>query len=278
MFKFSVFTVMLPDMMPAEAAVAMKAAGYDGVEWRVKEITDSVREERPSFWGNNLCTFAPKQAEAERARQISEAAGLAVPGLGTYIEVGDITAVEQALAFAQTCDANMVRIGAGSWPNGQTYADSFAKAQAFLTDAQALAKQYRKKVVIEIHHRTIVPSASLAHRLVADFDPAYVGVIHDAGNMVHEGFENYLLGLQLLGPHLAHVHIKNGAWTQPAGGGVWQSGWSPLEDGVVNWAELLAALRAVGYEGWLGLEDFSQKRPSREALSHNIQFLRQYIE
>jgi sugar phosphate isomerase/epimerase len=35
----------------------------------------------------------------------------------------------------------------------------------------------------------------------------------------------------------------------------------------------LTALETVGYDGWLVFEDFSQARPSREALRHNLGFI-----
>ena len=278
MWKLCVFTVMLPDMLPEEAAPAMQAAGYAGVEWRVKRIPESLRREAPSFWGNNLCTFAPTTAAAERARDIAQANNLAIPGLGTYIDVGDVAAVEQAMTLARICGAAQIRVGVGQWPNEGTYAESLARATAFLREAQSLAKQYGVKALVEIHHRTIAPSGALVHRLVSPFDPDYVGVIHDAGNMVHEGFEEYRMGLELLGPYLAHVHLKNAAWQRPSGGGVWQGTWAPLEDGVVDWLKLFSALRTVGYEGWLGIEDFSQKRPSHEALTFNYQFIQKQFE
>ena len=278
MWKLCVFTVMLPDMKPEEAAVALKAAGYNGIEWRVKTIPESAHSEAPSFWGNNLCTFAPTTADAERARDIAQAHGLAIPGLGTYIDVGDVAAVEQAMSFARICGAPQIRVSAGAWPSDATYAEAFAQAQAFLGEAQALAKQYGVRAVIEIHHRTIVPGAGLAHRLVSAFDPEYVGVIHDAGNMVYEGFEAYRLGLELLGPYVAHVHLKNAKWQRPSNGGVWQCTWSPLEDGVVDWQALFAALRGVGYAGWLGFEDFSQERPSAAAVVHNYQFIQNQFQ
>jgi sugar phosphate isomerase/epimerase len=277
MWQLGVFTVMLPDMTPEAAAIALKTAGYSGVEWRVKTIPESLRSEPPSFWGNNLCTFAPTTADAERARDIAQANSLAIPGLGTYIDVGDVAAVEQAMAFARICGAPQIRVSAGSWPAEGTYAEAFAKAKKFLEETQTLAKQYGVKVVIEIHHGTIVPSAGLAYRLVSSFDPAYVGVIHDAGNMVYEGFEAYRLGLELLGPYVAHVHLKNAAWQRPSDGGVWHCTWAPLEDGVVDWPALFAALRTVGYTGWLSFEDFSQERPSVEALTYNYQFIQNQL-
>ena len=36
-------------------------------------------------------------------------------------------------------------------------------------------------------------------------DPKHVGIIHDAGNMIIEGFENWRLGLEILGEYLAAV-------------------------------------------------------------------------
>lgn len=278
MLKLSVFTVMLPDLTPEAAAPLLKQHGYEGVEWRVTTVPEDRRQEKPSFWGNNLCTFAPTLEEAERARHISQDTGLDIPGLGTYINVGDEEATENAMRFAQVCGARQVRVGVGSMEDGVSYAEKFEAAKRFLTGVQALAKQYNIRAVIEIHHKTIVCSASLARRLVSHFDPEWIGVIHDAGNMVNEGYEHYRLGLELLGPYLYHVHIKNAAYQFPEGGGLWEPKWAPLENGVVNWQDLFKALKSVGYNGWLGLEDFSGQRPTEEALKFNAEFLREVID
>jgi sugar phosphate isomerase/epimerase len=271
--KFGVFTVMLPDLTPEEAVQALQANGYDGIEWRVTHIPPERRGEAPSFWGNNLCTLAPTEADAERGRALAAAAGLEIINLGTYIAVGDVAAVEQAMRLARIAGSPQVRIGVAKPRPGQPYAHLFEASRAFLAQVEPLARRYRVKALVEIHHDTICPSAALTQRLVSAFDPACIGVIHDAGNMVYEGYETYGLGLELLGPYLAHVHLKNAAFTRPQAGGVWQPCWSPLEDGVVDFKQLLTALETVGYDGWLVFEDFSQARPSREALRHNLGFI-----
>jgi len=92
--------------------------------------------------------------------------------------------------------------------------------------------------------------------------------------MVFEGFEDYRIGTELLGPYLAHVHLKNAAFDRPEGGGTWRPSWAPLEDGVVDFERLFEALRLSGYDGWLVMEDFSAARPSRESLRHNLEFVR----
>jgi sugar phosphate isomerase/epimerase len=259
--KLGVFTVGLLELTPEEAVREIKDPGYDGVEWRVARVPEEVRGEEPSFWGNNLCTLAPTEEEARRARRLSQEAGLEVPGLGTYVAVGDVEAADEAMRFALTADVPQVRVGAGT-PDGRPYEELFAEARVFLEAVEDLARSHGVKALVEIHHRTICPSASLAHRLVSAFDPEFVGVVFDPGNMAQEGFEDYRIGTELLGPYLAHVHVKNAAFERPAGGGLWEPRWAPLEDGVVDFGLLFEALENVGYRGWLVVEDFSGARSS----------------
>jgi sugar phosphate isomerase/epimerase len=274
--KVGVFTVGLPDMTPEEAVRELRDAGYDGVEWRVTRVPEEARSEEFSFWGNNLCTLAPTEEEAHWARRISEEAGIEIAGLGTYVAVGDLEAADEAMRFAVTAGASQIRVGAGA-PDGCSYKELFASAREFLAGVEQLVRSHGIKALVEVHHRTICPSASLAHRLVSAFDPDLVGVILDPGNMAQEGFENYRIGAELLGPYLAHVHIKNSAFERPAGGGVWEPRWAPLEDGVVDFGLVFEALEYVGYDGWLVMEDFSGVRPSREALRYNLEFVRSFV-
>lgn len=276
MFNISVFTVMLPELTPEEGAAALQRHGYAGVEWRVSdESRPTGSAARLAYWGANRCTLPLNEESAVRARDVAAAHGLTIPGLGTYIDVGDLESTERAMRFAQTCGARNVRVNPGRWPDADdlSYADSFARAMRFLEGCQELARQYNVRAIVELHHGTITCSASLAQRLVAPFDPDFIGVLHDAGNMAREGYEDYDLGFQVLGPWLAHVHVKNARYDAPEGGGVWQAEWSPLEDGVVDWGALFSALKRAGYEGWLGIEDFSAARPVDEALRYNIDFL-----
>ncbi len=273
--RFSVFTVMLPDLTPEESVTALAQAGYDGVEWRVTSNDPKRRSEAPSFWGNNLCTLEPTPENAERARRLAQEAGLEVSNLGTYLEPHDLAAVERGMQFANRAGAKSLRVNAERY-NGDYHA-AFARSLEFYAEVEKLAKRYQIRALVETHQGLITPSASLAHRFVSHFDPAYVGVIYDPGNMVLEGFETYLMGLQVLGPYLAHVHLKNAAFTRPSEGGVWQPRWTPLEDGVVNFKEVLQSLLNLGYDGWLVIEDFSATRPSSQALTHNLAFVKNLL-
>jgi sugar phosphate isomerase/epimerase len=273
--KFAVFTVMLPDLSPEEAVTALAQAGYDGVEWRVTTMDPERQNESPSFWGNNLCTVEPTLENADRARALAQEAGLELSNLGTYLSPNDLTAVEKAMHFAEHAGAPSLRVNAEPY-NGD-YHTAFERSLEFYHKVEQLAKTYKVRALVETHQGLITPSASLAHRFVSNFDPEHVGVIYDPGNMVLEGFETYLMGLQLLGPYLAHVHLKNAAFTKPSEGGVWQPRWTALEDGVVNFKEVLQSLINVGYNGWLVMEDFSAARGSLETLKHNLTFIKNLL-
>lgn len=272
--KFGVFTVMLPDLTPEAAAQALQEAGYDGVEWRVATVPEAAKSEAPSFWGNNLCTLAPTLEDARRGRALAYNAGLAIPNLGAYITVGDLAAVEHALQLAVTAGSPSVRVGVARTDQPGDIRALLTQSRAFLAEVEPLARRSGVKALIEMHHGTISASATAARQLVEGFDPACIGVLHDCGNMVFEGYEDYRRGLEMLGPYLAHVHVKNAAYDRPAAGGVWKARWAPLHDGVVDFKVLFAALRSIGYDGWIVVEDFSQAFDSHTALRENLAFLR----
>ena len=125
---------------------------------------------------------------------------------------------------------------------------------------------------------TIVPSASAAAQFCSRFDPRHVGVIHDAGNMVFEGFERYRMGLRGARPVSRARPPQERAWA-PTGarddGTVrWAAAFAPLDEGSVDVRDLLRALRAVGYDGWISFEDFSTDRPLLERTRTNLEAVR----
>ena len=273
--KISLFTVMLPDMTPEEAAPALAEAGYKGVEWRVTRTPEAYQAEAPSFWRYNRCSFEPTQADAIRAHELAQSYDLTLPSLGTYIQMGDLEAVGEAMQFAQNAGAACVRVGVGKTGNAP-FQRLFEDTRAFLSDVQALSKTYDIKALVETHHQTICASASAAIRLVDHTQPEHVGVLYDPGNMVYEGYEDYRNGVTILGDYLAHVHLKNAVYAQIGGDPIWRARWSQLDNGIVDFPKLFEALAEVNYDGWLGIEDFSQTYSSQEAIVQNIKFIQQW--
>lgn len=289
MMKYAVFTVMTPDCSLERTAQLLKEYGYEGVEWRFANNDPNKKNEQPSFWGNNLSTVPADSTEEGLAgvRALMDEAGLEAPNLASYIACGDLAATERAMKAAKQLGAPSIRIGVPNYDRSRTYEVLFADARKYLQEAEKLSEVYGIKAMIEVHHGNIAPSASAARRLVDGFDPSRIGVIYDPGNMVHEGYEQYNMGLEILGAYLGHVHVKNAVWQRTdvpvpeADSGehapVWRSVWGPLREGAVHWPTVIAALKEIGYDGWLSFEDFSGSAPTETLLRDNIAYIRSLV-
>jgi sugar phosphate isomerase/epimerase len=221
-----------------------------------------------------LSTFVE---DAPRIRALTEAAGLAIPAIASYVQAADVENVERVFRGAAALGTPMVRIQVPRY-NGQTgYVALWDQARRDYREVARLARAHGVKALVEIHHETILPSASATRRFLDGFDPGSVGAIYDPGNMVWEGHEQYRLGLETLGSYLAHVHAKNSAWRQTGRRAddslAWQAEWAPLDAGIVDLCDLFAALRAVGYDGWVSVEDFTTEPPLAERVQDNLRSL-----
>ncbi len=288
--KFAVFTVMLADCNIDRTIELLRQHGYDGVEWRFTKTAAERKHEAPSFWGNNYSTIEADSTEEEllAIKQKCQTASLEIPNLAAYITCGDRDATMRAMKAAKTLGAPSIRVGVPGYNGSKSYNELFADARSYLDQAVDMGKSMGIKALIEVHHNTIAPSASAARRLVDGFDSKYAGIIYDPGNMVYEGYEQYKMGLEIMGEYLNHVHIKNASWqfneqTLQDGKPVvhakdheklWQTSWNALTSGVVHWPKVMADLRAIGYDGWISFEDFSGSAPSEQLLSENLAYIR----
>ncbi|MDI7278026.1 MAG: sugar phosphate isomerase/epimerase family protein [Anaerolineae bacterium] len=278
--RISVFTVCMPEYSLQETVDLLGRLGYDGVEWRVQRIDPALADEPPSFWRHNRSTvdLSTIVEEAPALRELARGAGLEVPCLATYIPCQDEESAERVMRAATMLGAPMVRLGVPRYDRTRPYPELYAEARRHLQAVSRLAAAYGVRVLVEIHMGTIIPSAGLAHRLLDGLDPELVGAIYDPGNMICEGYEAWRMGMELLGPYLAHVHVKNYAWQageeDAAGTQHWAPGPAPLARGMVDWGEVIADLRAVGYQGYLSLEDFDTTAGTAEKLAADIDYLR----
>lgn len=269
MIRYSYATVALPTLTPEEAVAHAATAGYRGLEWKVGEAPHAVGSSAETFLRGNRCTLPLDPADGARAARLCADARLAVVGLTPYVQTGDLATLERVLDVAVAAGAPQIRLqGPRLQPGGPGYRALFAHALGFLDAAQERATRRGVRIAVELHQNTIFPSASLAHRVVAHFDPTRVGVIYDVGNLVVEGYEDRRIATELLGPYLHHVHLKNVA-VSPVDG----PRWSPLDDGAVDVPGVLGHLREIGYGGWVSLEDLSTERDPLSTLRHNAQVL-----
>jgi sugar phosphate isomerase/epimerase len=273
--RYSYATVALPDLSPERAVEELALAGYRGVEWKVGDSPRATSSGAAAFVHGNQCTLAPGTAGCERIRARCAEAGLTIVGLCPYLQVGDTRGLSDMFDMALAVGAPQIRLQAPRTDAGDfRYHDLASATVAYLSVAERLGQRTGVRLVVETHHHTIAPSASLACRLVSRFDPGVIGVIYDVGNLIWEGYEDHQLGLQILGRYLHHVHLKNAAPAPaPAAATTRPYAWSPLDRGLVPVPRVLDLLRRAGYSGWISLEDLSTERDPLATLRHNAAVL-----
>ncbi len=282
--KYSATTVFMPQLTLAEQAALLSRLGFDGIELRVRRVTDEVRAKaEPSNWGYHVNDLTPENfaAKAPEIRTILADHGLSFVGIASNAPCTDLEQLKRLIEGAVACGGQpLLRVGAttGYKADGsQNYWEIYGETVAGFARVVELAKGTGIKLLIEMHGNTIHPSASLAYRLASNFSPNDVGVIYDPQNMVRDGYETIALALQLLGPYLAHCHLgaHRPLLGTPNDKGTMQWKWEQcsLGDGLFDVPTMLAQFKKVGYQGFISIEDFANL-PVEDKLSRAIAYLK----
>lgn len=285
--KISVCSVCLPEYTPEETVRILKTLGYRGVEWRVACPPPAVKPAglvcHRRYWSYNRCTVDETNlsAEARRLGKLCDDAGIETVMLSSYRGIWETEAAEQLMRAAALFGCRNVRIRAPEYDGTENYRRLFDRAVAQARVIEQLARQYRVRVNFEIHMGNIIPSASAAYRFVCGFDPSCIGVIYDPGNFIFEGYENYGIGVELLGEYLVHVHVKNAVWkifdSVAPDADRWTAEFAPLSRGYANYVRILRVLKAAKYDGFLSVEDFSDEEDTLVKLKNDLSFLHELL-
>jgi len=280
MMKYCVTTVCLPEFSMQEQAELLQRLGYDGVELRVRRLTDEQRKLPPSFWGSHVNDITPEnfKEKAPEVMKILTDHGLQLAGLAPNVSCTDLEQFKLLLDGALACGTPFIRVGAADGYSGtRPYREIYGETIAGYTRVLELTRGTGVKIVLEIHGGTIHPSASLAHRIVSNFDPNLVGVIYDPQNMVRDGFETTGLAVELLGPYLAHCHVgaHKPVPKEPDEKGTVRWDWPgcPMAEGLYDFTEMMACLKKANFQGFISIEDF-REGPAEEKFADAIRYLR----
>jgi sugar phosphate isomerase/epimerase len=241
--KYSVFSGVLPELGDEEVVETLARHGYDGVEWRVN--------------GEYHFSVAQIERAAARMRALAEAHGLATVSLTTYLRPDESEAIRRTVAACQEIGCPRFRVFSAGWDAAVGYRELLARTQHALGEVEEIVAGSGVKALIEVHFGTIAPSPCLALELVRPFDPGAIGVIFDPANLWLEGRLEASFALDLLGPYVDLVHVKNVLWERTAEGR-WRWRMADLEEGMCDWPATIAALKARAWDGWLSFENLNR--------------------
>jgi sugar phosphate isomerase/epimerase len=147
----------------------------------------------------------------------------------------------QVARFCAAAGIPSIMILPGVLGRGQSRGDALRESAAALRELLPIAQEAGVTLAIEPHVHSFVESPALAGELLAAAPG--VGLVLDYAHFVCLGYRQE--EIDALAPHAVHVHLRQ------ARPGALQA---KLAQGTINFAALLATLRAAGYSSYLAIE------------------------
>lgn len=193
-------------------------------------------------------------ASAEKAALKARAAGIEIFAFATRAGAEQLQEVEALCRAAQSIGCPFVRLGSGKYDPEIGFWASMDRSRRHLGQAIEIARQYGVRPVVELHDQTMADGVLACHELVKGFRAKDVGIIFDAGNASIFGFQPWAEALDILLPHISHVHLKDMQWIRKDG--KLGTSFAGPGEGLVDWAALIKLLHSRGYQGYLSIEDY----------------------
>jgi L-ribulose-5-phosphate 3-epimerase len=240
------------DLEPREAFDRAKAAGFDGIELGVS--------------GEGRANLPPPYDAPERAAELARSAGLELPSVSgagfldlfpQEIEavLPEIVArVERGCQAARALGATAMLQIPGfvqiMWdPKSPviSYDVAWEKSVTIYRALAPVAERHGVTLCVENVWNRFLLSPLEMRQFVDEIGSPAVRVYFDVGNQVVNGFPEQWL--RILGPRIGRIHLKD---FRSAIGNL--NGFVMLLEGDVNWAEVMAAVREIGYDNYLTAE------------------------
>lgn len=227
----------------------LKAAGFDGVELPVFGGTPAdykpIRAELDKL-GLKCTTVTILTKETNAISPDAATRQKAVEWLKTVVEINHVLGAETV------CGPYHSAIGefSGAGPT----ADEKKRSADVLREVAEFAKQANLMMAVEYLNRFecyLVTTAAQAVELVKMVDHPNLRTMYDSFH-AHIEEKNPAAAIRTVAPVLAHVHISENDRGTPG-------------TGQVNWTDTFAALKAVGYDGWMTIEAFGRALPDLAA-------------
>ena len=252
-----------PEYTVAEAIDLFGRLGMEGIEAIVHD------EYRSAIRIDSSATGLREQRERAESR------GLQFAAITPYVtdlnsDNPQVAAAQRevllrAIDIAHALGARCVRTYAGRETGGPGRADRFRRLVEAARGPAEVAAQAGVRLGFENHFNTLADSAKATLEAIRAVNRPAMGIVYDQANLTMLGAEEYQEAICLQAPHLIHVHVKDLRFKDnlptTVSGAVEAlppdakpTVSLPVGEGVLPWGNILAELKAFGYDGWLSIE------------------------
>ena len=252
--KFSINTNGLKKhYTPAQIVQECVKAGVQGIEW-------------------GLGAPANAAADAAEMKRLTEDAGLEIV---SFINAGILWKTDDIRRWSEAVlsgGGKVLRVARPwfAWDYNESVhqPDDFMtlveKSKEGLARLMELGKEYGIRYVLETHKGSCFASPLMVPLVLKEFDPRYCGVIYDPANAVLEGFVLPRIAVEVMKDYIAYIHTKNLMFKEgkfPDGRTKLDYERRTVDNGAVDYVELMFALKLHNWDGWFSFEEFVTSDP-----------------
>ena len=199
----------------------------------------------------------PERVEEDlpKAVEIARKAGLRVPMVTTDIIDTKSPHAETVIKTLAALGIRRYRWGGFRYTEKASIPDQLANFKVRVRDLAAMNSHYGVCAMYHTHSGVNQVGASMwdLYMLLQDYDPNAVSANYDIGHATVEGgFGGWIHSARLLLPFMRGTAVKDFKWKQNERG-VWSPGWCALGQGMVNFKQYFAMLKASSFSGPLQL-------------------------
>jgi L-ribulose-5-phosphate 3-epimerase len=240
--KAAMYGMVEGDDTLLEKFTMLKSVGFEGVE------LDSPSDRNPD---EVLDAMAKTRLEvAGMVDSVHWSQTLADPD--PAVRAKAVAALETALRDAKRFRATSVLLVPAVVSEKVSYDEAWERSQAEIRKVLPLAKELEVTISIENVWNHFLLSPLEAARYVDAFESPWVGWHLDLGNAVNLGWPAQWVAI--LGKRIRRLHSKDYSRKKRDEQGLWKGFDVELGEGDVGWKPTMAALDAIGYEGWASAE------------------------
>lgn len=265
--KLILFSKMLKEKSIAELAELAPQLGLEGYDLCV----------RPGY------PVSPDNAAIElvKAVRLLGERGLVIPMVTGNFDLRwpDHTTAAPLLAAMEEAGVGLLKLGYfGFDPLKQDYWQEVNHIRRALEGWEKLGAKHGVKVCYHTHsHRCMGLNAGMMAHLLHGFDPRHIGAYLDPGHLVVEG-EEFAVATAILRDYLSIVALKDVRLdrVEKQGHGSAKADWVEAGQGMVDWTEVFAQLKRIGFAGPLSVHCEFHCPPEQflDAVQREVQFFK----
>lgn len=208
---------------------------------------------------------SPNELDPFEVLGAKEASGIEIPGVvdswhwkhtlgdpDPAVREKGRTGLERALRDAETYGASTVLLVPAVVNQRIGYDEAWDRSRAEIAKVLPLATELGVSIAFENVWNSFLLSPLEAARYVDSFESDRVGWYFDVGNIVNYGWPEQWV--KILGQRILKLDVKEYSRKRRNDEGLWKGFGVEIGEGDCNWPAVMAALDAIGWEGWAAAE------------------------